>query len=137
MVSRLMLNLRREALRRKPILDYRSHTGAGGDGGEARFEMMTSTWALEPEVEYASSRKFEDSLIGNLGASVTSWGDDDNDGGATAPTTGDEEREAALEMSNMRTEIVVHVTEEIVVDDNTGPQPALPRRRPRATVTVL
>ena len=54
MVSRLMLNLRREALRRKPILDYRV-THPGGDGADsqevARFAVMTSTWAMEPEGE--------------------------------------------------------------------------------------
>ncbi|TCD68149.1 hypothetical protein EIP91_011427 [Steccherinum ochraceum] len=109
MVSRLMLNLRREALRRKPILDFRISSQAGGWGNEARFEPMTSSWALEPE-RTTTSRTFGDSLIGNLGASVTTWGDNDDDDTLLGP--GDEGPRTELELNPVRSGVMVHVTEE-------------------------
>lgn len=122
MVSRLMLNLRREALRRKPILDYRvtSQTGEGAIGNnEPRFAVMSSTWTVEPESSRGtmSGRALEDSVIGNLGADITIWGDEEE------AMSEDEENEGGprdgLEMMVVvrKAEIRVQVTEEVIVDD--------------------
>lgn len=125
MVSRLMLNLRREALRRKPILDYRvtSQTGGGVDANQARFAIMSSAWALEPEDEYVTSssttKTFGNTLVGNLGASVTIWGEDDEEDDANEGEFGQQHSHSRneVEMRAVPKKIHVQVTEEIVTDD--------------------
>lgn len=148
MVSRLMLNLRREALRRKPILDYRVTNPGGGGGADsqevARFAVMTSTWAMEPEGQstqctsgISASRTFEQSLVGNLGAEVMIWGDDEEeDEGLDEKDSPD--RQAGLELSTVRKEIQVHITEEIVVvnDGSVAPLTTRSRRTRRLQPTL-
>ncbi|KAH8075986.1 hypothetical protein BXZ70DRAFT_1013083 [Cristinia sonorae] len=145
MVSRLMLNLRREALRRRPIFDYRVTDPAGAIGTEARFAVMSSNWAMSSESGFATGitsassnaltggmpiRTFEDSLIGNLGAEVTIWGDEDDED--EEDVKGLEEGAERLEMEVVRKGIEVQVTEEVqvIVDEQDASRTVLsPRSR--------
>ncbi|KAI0360819.1 hypothetical protein OH77DRAFT_727570 [Trametes cingulata] len=80
MVSRLMLNLRSEVLRRGPVMRG-SSGGYGGPGAHSESYRLTSTTgggAYGYGGGDASGKTFESSIIGNLGAPIITFERDDD-----------------------------------------------------------
>ncbi|KAI0365967.1 hypothetical protein BV20DRAFT_1055994 [Pilatotrama ljubarskyi] len=81
MVSRLMLNLRAEVLRRGPVMRG-SSGGYGGHGAHSESYRLTSTTGgggMGGGGYDVSGKTFESSIIGNLGAPVITFGRDEYD----------------------------------------------------------
>ncbi len=150
MVSRLMLNLRQEAIRRSPVrISTSIPSGILSPPGSAnygsRVSATTSTlWTLSSGGKSADidSRTFEQTIIGNLGAPIEGWfeGDDDpkenlkiNAGGDVIGSNAGG-LEGGFEMASMATnhkggavldigprpKIAVEVTQEVIVRGDVG-----------------
>ncbi|OJT12366.1 hypothetical protein TRAPUB_11068 [Trametes pubescens] len=70
MVSRLMLNLRKEVLRRGPVMHPSSHGGRGYGNGRTGYE---ESYQLTAAHEISAAKTFESSIIGNLGAPIITF----------------------------------------------------------------
>ncbi|EIW55879.1 uncharacterized protein TRAVEDRAFT_22290 [Trametes versicolor FP-101664 SS1] len=68
MVSRLMLNLRKEVLRRGPVMS--SHGGRGYGNGRTGYE---ESYQLTAAHEMSAAKTFQSSIIGNLGAPIITF----------------------------------------------------------------
>ncbi|OCH91426.1 hypothetical protein OBBRIDRAFT_792257 [Obba rivulosa] len=120
MVSRLMLNLRGEVLRRRPSV--------------ARFRVSEITTSMHPIPLYHSDASspnskaydFASSVIGNLGEPVSLWTDSDDNGYAfshASYATADDGVETMEMRSPSRLGVMVEVTEEITVDQSPSASP--------------
>ena len=137
MVSRLMLNLRQEAIRRSPVRVPSSIPSGvlSTPGNVRRISTSTNTlwtWASKRKSVIDEPRTFEQTIIGNLGAPVSGWFEDDDETGEDskgAEAVVDVEAPGNFEMDRMtitheggigsgyRKKIAVEVTQEVFIHD--------------------
>ncbi|KAI0077614.1 hypothetical protein K474DRAFT_1595789 [Panus rudis PR-1116 ss-1] len=112
MVSRLMLNLRGEVLRTRPVIQYHWSGSDATQANSTSYGVLTSKYSVQEE-----SRTFERSIIGNLGAPLDQWFDDE-DGSHEVERRPEEGENEGVEMQFRTPQpIAVEITEEVVVDD--------------------
>jgi len=176
MVSRLMLNLRQEALRRGTAFDSRyvisQHSGgtsnarmiAAARAGHTTgshidfYDSRTESWfppSTNPRISVSVSQAYENAIIGNLGAPMEGWGEDEDEGSEVDYGPGDRRSqggnmtELEVEMFRLRAKvktkfqpIAVEVTEEVLQVVDRDPARLTPnsvvdirRRSPRSSIS--
>ena len=123
MVSRLMLNLRREATRDYPVAPYKF-----SEGSEVPSVNLAPHYASKYAAP-AAEPGFASTIIGNLGAPISHWGDSDEESDEFDRHRRDKihnrKRMEDMELQlRAQRKIAVEVTEEVQVDvEDSGPYP--------------
>ncbi|CAL1709298.1 unnamed protein product [Somion occarium] len=116
MVSRLMLNLRREAMRRKPVMPYQFSANSGLPSIHMGADSQPSATYSSMYTISDAERTFEASIVGNLGAPISQWYDEEQIEENDRPV----ERHDGMDNMEMRLRaqgrIAVEITEEVVID---------------------
>ncbi|KAK7683085.1 hypothetical protein QCA50_013758 [Cerrena zonata] len=113
MVSRLMLNLRRQAARTHEAVPYKF-----SEGSDVPSLNITPHYASKYTVAGAEPT-FASTIIGNLGAPISHWGDSEDESQDSDEQHGNEARRRmeTIEMGRRgQGKIAVEVTEEVMID---------------------